>query len=1023
MGIPTLDLLREPVRIVPDFRLTWCDQSCFWETTPKFTPPSYPRLMTIAQEGPVEIRFSAPAAALDRLAFRVGAHVAGQDMPLHVRLVDRAGAIFEAKPIFPKPGPDGMADVEINLAAHRFEIGATYTLLLSPASRGPRSPFAIFCAFAFEGRYEFEKRLMGFCTERLFVTARPAPTIGSLEAPICIVVPEHIAADPDRLNASVRRLQNLLPSGEICVVRLAELLGHWSTIASRKLVVFCGVYEPRVSDRVTFDDLCFALHRLGIVTVFYKAAGDGAASGSGSHTLGHLATLRRQQRQQRRRCHFILTDGDSPVLEANFQSSEAAQTGNTDGSGFDWTELVRQAERRRKPHIVIVSVLYKKADIIDQFLGRISAQSYDGPITTVLVDDASPQPDAVLARAYSTLLDGDRPCFAGPRDVRVVANHANLGNCASRLAGLDAVVGDIYIVIDCDCLLNRDFVAAHVFEHWDDAVDVVIGPLNIESQERDPLEVLFDLEREPAAVLKAMELQDSVQWDGFLNGITRNFSVKKRLVDAEDLFDLDFSYSSKPGSGFGWEDVEMSYRLYRKGGAFRFTDKAFSVHCSHTSSVPEAAKVRGSMRNFLRLFEKHEDLALVARRWAVDTYGRIMDWAAWEKVDLGEDGAALSRLFEAEAGRQKPLTLSYRRGQTRPLRILNYRWHCPHQYELYKLPHEFTLATDLGIGMVDSWGYNQRPFRPNVRMVPSAQIDTRDFDVAILHFDENVFAAELTNGIIPAVWGDPFRRFLAIDDLPKIAICHGTPAFEGQYGLDPSRKHRFNQVEAKRLDLVERLRAAGVRVVCNSHQALDEWQFHDARVIWHGFDPQEFPAGTYRRDILALEADKHRPHYRGAWEHELVLKALDESIRVETAEHPGAALEIRDGNAFASKNFRSYIDRIRQFTVYLNTTLKSPMPRSRGEAMMTGVIPVCLNNHDVSLFIENRVNGFFADTPEELADYINHLFRNRAEAVRIGAAARRTALDVFNHDRYLTNWTQLLADTVGARLDLDRSIG
>lgn len=89
---------------------------------------------------------------------------------------------------------------------------------------------------------------------------------------------------------------------------------------------------------------------------------------------------------------------------------------------------------------------------------------------------------------------------------------------------------------------------------------------------------------------------------------------------------------------------------------------------------------------------------------------------------------------------------------------------------------------------------------------------------------------------------------------------------------------------------------------------------------------------------------------------------------------------------------------------------------------MTGVIPVCLNNHDVSLFIENKINGFFADTPEELADYINYLFRNRAEAVQIGAAARRTALDVFNHDRYLTGWTKLLADAVGAQVATDRRV-
>ena len=36
---------------------------------------------------------------------------------------------------------------------------------------------------------------------------------------------------------------------------------------------------------------------------------------------------------------------------------------------------------------------------------------------------------------------------------------------------------------------------------------------------------------------------------------------------------------------------------------------------------------------------------------------------------------------------------------------------------------------------------------------------------------------------------------------------------------------------------------------------------------------------------------------------------------------------------------------------------------------MTGVIPVCLRNHDVDMFIEQGIDGFYADTPEELADF------------------------------------------------------
>lgn len=80
--------------------------------------------------------------------------------------------------------------------------------------------------------------------------------------------------------------------------------------------------------------------------------------------------------------------------------------------------------------------------------------------------------------------------------------------------------------------------------------------------------------------------------------------------------------------------------------------------------------------------------------------------------------------------------------------------------------------------------------------------------------------------------------------------------------------------------------------------------------------------------------------------------------------------------------------------------------------MMTGVIPVCLRNHDVDLFIENGVDGFYADRPEELAAFIEGAMRDPGRLAAMSAAARRKALDVFNHDRYLAAWDALLGEIV-----------
>ena len=80
--------------------------------------------------------------------------------------------------------------------------------------------------------------------------------------------------------------------------------------------------------------------------------------------------------------------------------------------------------------------------------------------------------------------------------------------------------------------------------------------------------------------------------------------------------------------------------------------------------------------------------------------------------------------------------------------------------------------------------------------------------------------------------------------------------------------------------------------------------------------------------------------------------------------------------------------------------------------MMCGLVTVSARNHDVDKFIENGVNGFFADDADELRSQLYFLTRNPEAARRIGAAGRAKALEVFHIDRYLSDWRHLLAQLV-----------
>ncbi len=238
--------------------------------------------------------------------------------------------------------------------------------------------------------------------------------------------------------------------------------------------------------------------------------------------------------------------------------------------------------------------------------------------------------------------------------------------------------------------------------------------------------------------------------------------------------------------------------------------------------------------------------------------------------------------------------------------------------------------------------------------------------------------------------------------------------FIGQYGVADGPIAEFMEIESARQQLVSWFENLGAPVVCNSFQAQAEWGFNRSRVFWHGFDPLEYPRASLTRDVLVV-GGKDRPHYRGYYEEEAVRAHLRDRIRVERLPARVVPLERESGNAFAVRKFRAYVDAVRSFSFYLNTTLRSPMPRSRGEAMMTGVIPVSMRNHDVELFIEQGVDGFYADDPETLATFINEVQDDRDRLERMSKAARLKAFDVFNHDRNLQAgsgyWTKSCDET------------
>ena len=663
------------------------------------------------------------------------------------------------------------------------------------------------------------------------------------------------------------------------------------------------------------------------------------------------------------------------------------------------------------PSFSIISILYNKEREVNYFLESFISQRYKGEYEIIFVDDCSTDHSVQVVTDFVEKAKVNRGSVRVP-DVRIIRNTENTGNCTSRNTGIKNAKGDIIVVIDADCIVNKDFLKSHAQSYLFDDYNVSIGPINLETNGREPFEVLSYYETNPHKVEDDSLLQDNINKRSFINCITRNFSVKRNFI-TEDLFDPEFSYSKKSSSGFGWEDVEMGYRLYLRDARINYTSDAFSIHISHPPAIEDKYKPAMSIRNFRKLYEKHPELFYTSRRWTLDTYPKITNWLDSYLIKNNEDREYLDKKFQRFL---PPPYYNTSKNSGKELKILTYRWHCAHQYEIFKLPHEFTLVTGLGTGITGYWEYDRRPLPENVSFEQFDNINVKDYDLAIVHFDEMVLTPENSNSIItPEMrWGDSFRWFLKNVDIPKVGICHGTPQFYGQYNIDYNKSNLMQPIAEERQKFRDIL--GDTLVITNSHQAQKEWNFKNSKVIWHGLDPTEFPPATYEKGILVMgeKAMRNRPHYNGYLLYNEIMRELPTQYSPEhlSVPEPDKAYG-NNNNYYARSKFNNYVRELGKYSIYLNSTLRSPMPRTRAEAMMCGLATVSAKNHDVELFIKNGVNGFYSDKPHELRDYLLYLCENPEIAREIGEAGRQTAMDLFNHDRFLMDWEKTIKYVLG----------
>ena len=344
-----------------------------------------------------------------------------------------------------------------------------------------------------------------------------------------------------------------------------------------------------------------------------------------------------------------------------------------------------------------------------------------------------------------------------------------------------------------------------------------------------------------------------------------------------------------------------------------------------------------------------------------------------EKTDVGKSFFAHGRLAipsekRAQEAREKVgfdkvkvgtgvNTISGLSTKINKLEIIDFVVHEGHQYELCKIGHKFHYMPS------KEWHSRYRPVPPNAVFHKNMDLNNK-YHLAITHMPRDI---------------DTVAKL----SMPKIWIAHYDPASES-----------FRQDMIKRLD--------GYYCIFNSFESQEKWNLpNKQKVIWAGIDPEEWYINEAKINMVLVVGNKikERPQVSG-YENLLILNDIPHRIVGENADMPSKP----------ASSFEQMKQFYKTYTVLFSPTINSPMPRTRIEAMMSGMAVVSTDTHDASRFINNGENGFISNDKSQLKNYLKNLLHDTKLREDMGKKARETAIEYFSLNRFLMQWNEVLRE-------------
>ena len=242
------------------------------------------------------------------------------------------------------------------------------------------------------------------------------------------------------------------------------------------------------------------------------------------------------------------------------------------------------------PSLAVVIPTYNRRAILERTLEALADQS-QRDFRIVVVDDGST--DGTWEWLESRAVTASQPRLASFRQ-------ENRGQGQARNRGVRQVDEDLVLFLGDDVIPRRDFVAEHLAAQVRlGARHAVVGFTDWRRSEMLVTPALEMVNREGHQFGFAhMKAEEEVPFTCFY---TSNISLPRALL-GDDPFDVEFV-------AYGWEDIELGYRLGRHGLKLVYHPAAAAEHLHPMTFADLFARQRLVGRGLNSLYRLHPELA------------------------------------------------------------------------------------------------------------------------------------------------------------------------------------------------------------------------------------------------------------------------------------------------------------------------------------------------------------------------------------------------------------------------------